>query len=212
MLRMGNNMDLNRIQQDLNHPSREVKFSALESLRNFDDKKAIDILIDVLNDQSWHLRERASTILGTKGHQAVKPLINALLDGVWYVRAASAKSLGEIGVAKALLPLSKFWEDDNRTVRQNVNEAIANIIEQNEKEAIAGVLIVSKDINTEYILNIISSIDEELFEDINNLLNNPDMIDDIYISQEEQISNLSKEKRSNLLHRLRRRLYKLESA
>ena len=201
-----------KISKDLHHPSREVKFAALDLLRQIDDEKSISLLLKALEDQSWHLREKASDILASKGDIAITPLIDALLEGIWYVRAASAYSLGRIGTLRAILPLSKFWYDENRTVKENVREAFQNIIDNNSEQAIAGTLYVAPQKNSERALEIIKELDMELSKSIQNLLKNPAMIEKEYIPKHSRIKELTEQERNKLLQQLRRRLSSLEIA
>lgn len=195
---------LSKVLRDLHNPSREVRFAAINMLNQVGDEKSIDLLLKALNDESWHLRERAAEILGTKGKQAVIPLMNSLLEGVWYVRAASAMALGNIGLPIAITALADFWSDQNETVRKNVQEAFIKIIETNSTESIAGVLSIEEEETVENVMVIITEIQPELVAEIREVLQNPELIDEEFIPQKERY--ITEEERGKLLHDLRKRL------
>ena len=59
--------------------------------------------------------------------RAVEPLINALNDRDWIVRGASAEALGKIGDPRAVEPLIRALDDDEWSSRNKVIEALGNI-------------------------------------------------------------------------------------
>ena len=80
------------------------KSSLVYSLGEIGDAKAVEPLIEALNDTSFKIRNAATISLGRIGDaRAVEPLIAALDKFSGWARAA--KALGEIGDAKAVEPI-----------------------------------------------------------------------------------------------------------
>ena len=78
---------------------------------------AVDPLIRILTDPDTNVRGLVSAALGTIGEPAVEPLLNALTEPRDEGRIGAAVALGLICDRRAIEPLKKALEDDNRWVR-----------------------------------------------------------------------------------------------
>lgn len=79
---------------------------AAEALANIGISKAVDPLIQSLNDENVAVRRESAKALGRiKDEKAVEPLIKVLKDSNYKVRADAATALKEIGDERAVAPL-----------------------------------------------------------------------------------------------------------
>jgi HEAT repeat protein len=77
-----------------------------KALGKIGDEKAMDALIESLNDTETFVRRESATALGKlKNKKAVDPLIKLLKDPVYKVRADAATALKEIGDDRAVAPM-----------------------------------------------------------------------------------------------------------
>ncbi len=147
---------------------------ALESLRSKDlvrrltglakiveegGKEKLPILIEALQDQSWHLRAESAKAIVKEGPRAVPRLLKLLEGGVWYVRAISAQVLGEIGDERALSPLIRLIGDGNDTVRRNAKEALRRIFEVGAVARLAVAVRECSPGERETALKLLSAVD-----------------------------------------------------
>jgi HEAT repeat protein len=106
----------------------EGKRALIADLRKRKTDKAVEILIDVLQDKSWYLRELAMEALGEAGSGAVPRLNELLVGGLWYTRASAARALGKIGDPSAVPFLTDLLDDSNRTVKEAALAGLADIV------------------------------------------------------------------------------------
>ena len=106
----------------------EGKKALIADLRRRKTDKAIDILLDVLQDDSWYLRELAVDALGEAGTAAVPRLTELLDSGLWYTRAAAARTLGKIGHVPTVPMLVKLLGDPNQTVQGASLASLADFV------------------------------------------------------------------------------------
>ena len=104
------------------------KLRILDRLNGVNQKDIIKILLKVLEDTSWIMRERAAYKLAEYGNRVVPRLERLLSRGYWFTRAAACLSLGKIGNIKVLASLIElFIHDENPTVRKEATIAIVEI-------------------------------------------------------------------------------------
>ena len=106
----------------------EGKRALIADLRTRKTDKAVEILVDVLQDDSWYLRELATEALGEAGKDAVPRLREVLVGGLWYTRASAARALGKIGDPSVVPDLATLLEDTNQTVQEAALAAFADIV------------------------------------------------------------------------------------
>jgi HEAT repeat protein len=116
------------------------KKALIADLRHRKTDKAIEILIDVLQDDSWYLRELAVEALGESGETAVPRLVELLDSGLWYTRAAAARTLGKIGHLPSLGLLVRLLGDPNKTVQGASLASIADIVRGGHAREVARAL------------------------------------------------------------------------
>ncbi len=132
--------------QDLKDPNPVVREYAAERLYNYiqrDDNgtRALDSLIQVLDDENLEVRLAAIWSLGYSGDiRAVDPLIQVLHDNNSNVREQAARSLGWLGDAKAMDPLIQVLHDNNLDVRRAAVVALGDLHSNQAVESLIHVL------------------------------------------------------------------------
>ena len=106
----------------------EARRALLEELGRRPSDRSIEILIEVLQGDSWYMRDLAVRALSRIGAPAA-PRLHQLLEGsLWYTRAAAARVLGKIGHAASLPDLVRLLADPNHTVQGAVLASLADLI------------------------------------------------------------------------------------
>ncbi|MEX2720643.1 MAG: HEAT repeat domain-containing protein, partial [Candidatus Wukongarchaeota archaeon] len=96
---------------------------AIEALGKMRAKKAVEPLIQALDDSETNVRTRAAEALGMiKDPRAVEPLIEHLSK--WPEGSDAAWALGEIGDERAVEHLTQALKDDSAPVRRQSAEAL----------------------------------------------------------------------------------------
>ncbi len=117
---------------ELNHPSYVVRRRAAESLGGFKERRAVDPLIEVLenSNEMKSIRAGAAASLGVlKDERASASLLTALTDENAEVRLKAAAALGNLKDSKAVSTLSKMVENplEPDDVRAAAATALGNI-------------------------------------------------------------------------------------
>jgi HEAT repeat protein len=122
-----NPKDVARMWEELRHRDPEEKLSWIQELARNPTEEAIEVLLDVLEQESWFLRDQAARVLSALGEPVVEPLIELLGSGLWYTRSAAAGALGRMGLPVAAAPLVALLRDANRTVRDAAWDALVEL-------------------------------------------------------------------------------------
>jgi len=113
--------------------SKDLKsrMAAIDAVvREVAPKEAISLLLQALQDESWHLRNHAANALIKMGSKTVSPLLHLLSEGVWYVRASVASVLGELGEERSIKPLLGLLRDSNQSVRKQALSSLLKLSTQ----------------------------------------------------------------------------------
>ena len=116
--------DAGRLWEELRHRDPEEKAGWIRQLATDPSGESIQVLLDVLEQESWFLRDQAARALATMGEAVVEPLVEYLGSGLWFTRASAAFALGRMGLPRAAAPLVDLLKDPNRTVRDAVWDAL----------------------------------------------------------------------------------------
>lgn len=120
LLKLLKNADINK---------RLKIFERLDEIPESDRQK---ILLKILEDGSWFLREKASTELAKSGTKVVPRLVRLCHKGHWFTRAAACRTLGEIADLNALeTVVLLLLKDKNPTVIKEARTAFIKIAERN---------------------------------------------------------------------------------
>ncbi len=113
----------------------QKKIKILERLNGTNDKDTIRILLKILEDNSWALREKAAYKLVVYGSRVVPRLKNLCRKGHWFTRAAACISLGEIADLNASDTIVKLLlNDNNPTVKKEASKALVKIVRKRPNE------------------------------------------------------------------------------
>ncbi|QPC82485.1 HEAT repeat domain-containing protein [Phototrophicus methaneseepsis] len=116
---------IERLRQDEHDIVRERAAAALAQIG---DERAIEPLIDALDDPATWTRNRVIYVLGASGDQrAVDPLIELLDHADLTTQGNAAWALGAIGDVRALNPLIGLLKSKNATVRGNAAWALGEL-------------------------------------------------------------------------------------
>ena len=116
--------DVARLWEELRHRDPEEKLGWITQLAQNPTEESIEVLLDVLQQESWFLRDQAARVLATMGEPVLDPLVEYLSSGLWYTRASAVAALGRMGNPRAAAPLVGMLNDPNRTVRDAVWDAL----------------------------------------------------------------------------------------
>jgi HEAT repeat protein len=123
--------DKRTILQILKSGGMKRKLRVLDKLNGVNERDSISILLKVLEDTSWVLREKAAYKLPAYGSKIVPRLTTLLTRGYWYTRAAACIALGEIGSIRSLTAIIELLlNEDNPTV---IKEAVSALIKIQRK-------------------------------------------------------------------------------
>ena len=105
-----------------------VRENAAEALGLLRDRRAVEPLINALNDSDEEVRWKAAWALGNIGDKkAIKPLIYALNDDRWSVRRFAVTALGKIGDKSAVGSLINALNDPDWHVRKYAANSLGKI-------------------------------------------------------------------------------------
>ncbi|HYQ88936.1 MAG TPA: HEAT repeat domain-containing protein [Candidatus Binatia bacterium] len=116
--------DVARLWEELRHRDPEEKLGWITQLAQNPTEESIEVLLDVLQQESWFLRDQAARVLATMGEPVLEPLVEFLGSGLWYTRASAVAALGRMGNPRAAAPLVGMLNDANRTVRDAVWDSL----------------------------------------------------------------------------------------
>ena len=120
--------EVNKFISDLRVGGPGVREGSAWALGLISDPKAVDPLIQTLNDSDDHVRSTSAVALGDIGDlRAVYPLILALNDSNSDVRMYAARALGEIGDPRATDPLIAALKDEDDGVRAVAAHSLGRI-------------------------------------------------------------------------------------
>jgi HEAT repeat protein len=106
----------------------EGKLKLLAELAGAPGERAVPLLLELMCDQSWHIRERAVEALVKRGgDQVIEPVKALLAEGLWYTRSCAADALGQLGDLRGVDALAARLADENPSVRKSVSRALAVI-------------------------------------------------------------------------------------
>jgi HEAT repeat protein len=110
----------------------EVRRAAAEALGELNDSLAVEPLIKALGtwfevDVNEHYKVRIAAIKSLGKLNAIEPLIDALRDISGYLRAEAAEALGRLNDPRAVGPLIKALEDEDKDVRKAVTMALSKL-------------------------------------------------------------------------------------
>lgn len=112
--------------------SIEKRLEGMRLLMELEEKERIPLLLRIIEDSSWSLRELAAKELVKFGSRVVPRLLKVARSSLWYARSASCNALGEIADIRAIdIMLELIRTDTNPTVLKEATIALAKILLRN---------------------------------------------------------------------------------
>jgi HEAT repeat protein len=104
------------------------KRTLIESLSHQPTDRALQILSEILEGESWYLRDLAGKAMARMGAIAVPRLRQLSASGLWYTRASAARALGRVGHEESLPLLVALLADANLTVQGASLASISDLV------------------------------------------------------------------------------------
>jgi len=118
----------------------EVARRYIEQLQTHPAADAVPRLVEILEYESWYLRERAGAALLSFGAAAAPAVERLLSGGLWYTRAAALRVLGGIGAPSSLVRIVEFLGDGNQTIAEEAARAVLQFCLRDRALATAKIL------------------------------------------------------------------------
>jgi HEAT repeat protein len=141
-----------------------VRKASVEALGDIRDARAVNSLVNTLNDQYATVREASALALGKIGSkEAITPLLAALdTSTLWALRVAAANALGEIGDRRATVPLSNMLRDRYSAVREAAATALSKICDPEALDPLLHALDDPNENVQEAVMHALDALSEKL--------------------------------------------------
>jgi HEAT repeat protein len=146
------------------------KLKVLDKMNGVHKTESIRILLNILEDTSWTMREKAAYKLAHYGSRVVLRLEKLLRRGYWYTRASTCLALGEIGNVRVVPSIVMLLlTDENPTVIKEAAQALVKMARKNPEEFSRRIRALALDEpKVLKILSLLEPYDTELYALIKN--------------------------------------------
>lgn len=166
--------DVARLWEELRHRDPEEKIDWIRQLAKDPTPDSVEVLLDVLTQESWFLRDQAARALATLGEEVFDSLVEYLGSGLWFTRAAAASSLGRMGLPIAAEPLTALLRDPNRTVRDAAWDALVRLAQNDvAAHAVADSFAALPERAQRFALEGLFSRDADVADRIGRIMSDP---------------------------------------
>ena len=117
-----------KIMEAIRRGDLREKRALIDSISHQPSERAIQILAEIMEGESWYLRDMAGKAMARIGNQSAPKLIQLSMSGLWYTRAAAVRALGRMGYADALPVMVMLLADRNLTVQGASLASIADLV------------------------------------------------------------------------------------
>jgi HEAT repeat protein len=117
-----------KIMEAIHRGDLREKRALIESITHQPSDRAVHILSEILEGESWYLRDMASKAMARMGGVAVPRLSQLCASGLWYTRAAAVRALGRMGHTDSLPVMVRLLADPNLTVHGAALASIADLV------------------------------------------------------------------------------------
>ncbi len=146
-------------------PNIKKRLQVLDKLNGVNERETLRILLKLLEDESWVMRERAAHKITQYGNQVVPRLEGLLKKGYWYTRAAACHALGEISNPNTFESIVDLvLQDDNPTVIKEACNALHKLLQKEASECATKIHDLAADADkTSRLLGVVESNHPDLF-------------------------------------------------
>ena len=117
-----------RILEAIHRGDLREKRTLIESISHQPSDRALQILSEILEGESWYLRDMAAKAMVRMGPMSRPRLRQLAASGLWYTRAAAGRALGRSGDLESLPLLVALLADTNLTVQGSALASIADLV------------------------------------------------------------------------------------
>jgi len=148
------------------------KLKVFDRLGELGEKDRTKILLKVLEDGSWCLRERAANELVKSGTKVVPRLIRICERGFWFSRAAACRALGEIYDYRAVNTLVRLLlTDENPTVVKEALDALLKMAQKAPEEILKQLeSLLTQKSEKKKIMNMIEQTSPDVYNRLKNMM------------------------------------------
>jgi HEAT repeat protein len=141
-----------------------VRKASVEALGEIRDARAVDSLVNTLNDQYATVREASALALGKIGSNQATVHLLATLDtsSLWALRVAAANALGAIRDRRATAPLSHILKDRYAAVREAAAGALGRLRDPGAVDPLLGALDDPNANVQESVMRALDDLSEDL--------------------------------------------------
>ena len=105
-----------------------IRTTAIYALGTYDDDRALEALLSVMNSRNEETRYNVATALADSPHRSVlKLLLQMQNDGYWFVRLRLAQKLAEVNTKESRAVLQKLLKDEHEDVRKAAKSGLDQI-------------------------------------------------------------------------------------
>jgi HEAT repeat protein len=164
--------DKETVQKILKSNDVEKKLRLLDQIDGVDTKQSIKILMKMLEDTSWCMRERAARKLASYGSRVSTRLARLLTKGYWYTRASACLSLGEVGDLHTLEPVIRVYlSDENPTVLKEASAALVKMARKKPEKFAERIACIDLQTNElRRVLFALERTDIDLYSEIKEMI------------------------------------------
>ena len=122
------------------HFAREgalIKHTSIKQKRLYVDEivrtrgaSAIPLLVEMLAQDSWTLREASAAALAAMGPQVLHSVLPLARSGLWFARAAATRVLGAVGGSESVPVMLRMLSEENSTVTSAAADALTRICQR----------------------------------------------------------------------------------
>jgi len=159
-------LDSGKILERLRIKNLSGKRHLIEDLKKRKNPRTVSLLVEMLQDESWYLREQAVLALSDAGEEAREAVVKVLEKGLWYARAAAAKVLGRVGGPAEMDVLIDCLLDSNMTVQGAAAAALVDIARNSSAAELASALSSKPHDVKQKAISCIRLLDKELADTI----------------------------------------------
>ena len=156
LARIGGDRVVDAVLELIKDKDEDIRRAAIEILNSCGDKRAVNHLIEATKDKDWWVSERAADALAGIGDKRALPAVVAMLDRNDKSLPVALSALGKLGDASMLPKLAPYLKRPEKEVRIAAIEALANLTDEANSEAVRAHIQQASDGQDETIIRAAS--------------------------------------------------------